>query len=154
MKHANEIVMAAGMSVRPEYYSGRGATTSDLNERILEKVHALITQEHGADAAKNFVQMVDDIPKLSATDFLLNLFRLEGGDWTWTPERLGSERGIYAADEGSALGTTLSVMGGMGDRDDTQYIKGHFIQEHRKELRADQKSRPAERMDRFGYSRP
>lgn len=153
MKHANEIVMAAGMSARPEYYSGRGATTSDLNERILEKVHALITQEHGAEAAKNFVQMVEDIPKLSATDFLLSLFRLEGSAWLWTFDLLGAERGIYATDEATGMGTILSAMSGMGDRDETQYIKGHFIREHRKELRADQKNRPAERIDRFGYSR-
>lgn len=154
MRHANEIVREAGMAARPEYYSGRGATTSDLNAGILEKVYRGVKEAVGEQAARSFVQMVDDIPKLTATDFLLTLFRLEASSWIWTPDRLGLEHGIYAADEGSALGTVLSAMGGMGDRDETDIIKGAFIRDHSKELRADQKERAKEKkhFDRFGYS--
>jgi hypothetical protein len=36
-KTLSEIIQDAGMSTRPEYYSGRGAITCDLNSDILEK---------------------------------------------------------------------------------------------------------------------
>ena len=65
---AMQIVMEAGMSARPEFYSGRGAISCDLNDKILEKVHKGVQREHGEEAAKQFVQMVADVPKLSATD--------------------------------------------------------------------------------------
>jgi len=35
-KSIHDIVHDSGMSSRPEFYSGRGATLSDLNSRILD----------------------------------------------------------------------------------------------------------------------
>ena len=144
------IVHDAGMSARPEYYSGRGATASDLNDRILEQIHSGIARNAGAAPAAQFVQMVDDLPKLSATDFLLALFQLERNDWVWQHERAPKTNGIYATDDGSAFGTLMSVFGGMNNRDETASIKSNFIRRHEDELRQDQKDRPAERQwDRF-----
>ena len=36
---AREIVSSAGMSARPEFYSGRGAITDDLTGQKLEKIY-------------------------------------------------------------------------------------------------------------------
>ena len=128
--NAGQIVVKAGMSDRPGFYSGRGATTTDLNDMILEKIYQEIKKEHGEDSAKQFTQMVADIPKLSATDFLLSLYRLEMNDWNWSKELLGEEKGIYPEDEGSALGTIFSALSGSGNVDETDYIRTAFLERH------------------------
>jgi hypothetical protein len=133
---AKQIVREAGMSARPEYYSGRGATTSDLNSDILEKVYNGIEKAHGEKAGKAFVNMVADTPKLSATDFLLNLYRLEGYNWEWNKKMSGNENGVYVdgpTDKAKyAIGmiTIAHVMSGLNDRDDTDYIRGNFLRSH------------------------
>ncbi len=133
---ADEIVEKANMSCRPEYYSGRGATSSDLNDRILENIYKEVEKEHGEKAAGQFAQMVADIPKLSATDFLLTLYRLEAHDWKWDKMLLGREKGVYldgkdmGAKVGSGIGTIVSVFGGLNDRDETRYIRGRFLERH------------------------
>lgn len=81
--NAAQIVHEAGMSPRPEFFSGRNATYRDLSSNILEKIHSIIQREHGAKAAKQYVKMVADIPELSATGFLLTLYSLERGEWKW-----------------------------------------------------------------------
>ncbi len=80
---AEDIVREAGMCSRPEYYSGRGATLSDLNSKILDKVYSGIQKAHGKNAADDFTKMVENIPKLSATDFLLSVYRLEQNNWKY-----------------------------------------------------------------------
>ncbi|MDO8656829.1 MAG: hypothetical protein Q7K45_06330, partial [Nanoarchaeota archaeon] len=90
---AREIVESAGISAHPEFYSGRGATTTDLNDRKLEQVYQGIQREYGEKAAQSFAQMVAGIPKLSATDFLLTLYALEGRGWKWDRKILGNEKG-------------------------------------------------------------
>lgn len=127
---AREIVVEAGMSARPGFYSGRGATTSDLNDKILEKVYQGILKNYGQEPAKEFVNMVADIPKLSATDFLLTLYRLEAHEWKWDKRFLGSEKGIYPEDEGSAMATVIDVLYGMNKTDETDYIRGEFLRKH------------------------
>jgi len=127
---ASTIVMQAGMSARPGFYSGRGAISSDLNDKILEKVHQGILHAHGEQAAAQFVGMVADIPKLSATDFLLTLYRLEGNGWQWDKRLVGGEKGIYPDGVGSAWGTIASILGGMDERDETNYIRGEFLRRH------------------------
>ncbi len=51
----------------PSYYSGRGPTTSDLNEGILTRMHAAIVRERGDKAGEAFVEMVDSLKTASAT---------------------------------------------------------------------------------------
>jgi hypothetical protein len=134
---ARQIVSEAGISAHPEFYSGRGAIRDDLNDRILEKVYQGVQREYGEEAAKQFVQMVADIPKLSATDFLLNLYSLEGQEWKWNKKVLGNENGIDVGPdygEGTrefiAETSVLHVLGGMSDRDETAYIRGQFLRRH------------------------
>lgn len=133
---ARQIVMEAGMSARPEYYSGRGATTSDLNDKILEKTYQIVKENQGEKVAKQFVEMVADIPKLSATDFLLSLYRLEGNNWKWNKKIFGDEKGVYVdgptdqAKMAVGLMTIAEVMFGANDRDETEYIRGAFLKRH------------------------
>ena len=120
---ARQIVRNAGMSDRPEYYSGRGAITSDLNDKILEKTYELVQKEHGDDAAKHFAQMVADIQKLSATDFLNTLYNLESRNWKWDKRLLGDGKGMdVGPDRGDrgreaiAMMTIAGVLFGASER--------------------------------------
>lgn len=117
---------------RPGFYSGRGATRSDLNSRILEGLHSAILKGIGADAASAFVSMVAEMPSLPATDFLLTLARLEGAGWKWSKDLLGAERGVYPDCNASALATVVEILGGSRDRDDTAEIRGEFLRAHGK----------------------
>lgn len=124
------IVRKAGMSSRPEYYSGRGATTSDLNDEKLERIYEAIKKEHGQKAADNYVKMVAEMEKLSATDFLLNLYGLDSNKWKYEKRLLGNKNGIYAGKLESALGTVACVLTGDNERDQTDYIRNEFLRRH------------------------
>lgn len=126
----HQIVTQAGMSDRPGFYSGRGATLADLDYKRLEQVYLGIRKEYGRKPAQQFVQMVADIPKLTATDFLLTLYGLERWKWKWDKMILGSQRGIYPEDEGSALGTIASVIGGLNETDHTDEIRREFLKKY------------------------
>ncbi len=125
------------MSARPQFYSGRGAITSDLNDQILEKVYQGIQQGYGNEAAQAFAQMVGDIPKLSATDFLLTLYTLERRGWKWDKKLSGNEKGIYVdgANDGEKMAIGFATIGGVmfGDnsRDETDYIRREFLKRHK-----------------------
>jgi hypothetical protein len=119
-----------GMSTRPEYYSGRGATSSDLSSSSLEKLYKSIKKNAGADAAKAYEKMVMAIPVLSATDFLITLKRLVANAFVWDPSLVSGQKGIHVEDEGNAIGTFLSVFGGMHNRDETEFIRGPFARAH------------------------
>jgi len=82
MEKLKEIIRDNRMSTRPEYYSGRGATMSDLNGEILEGIFKGILKEFGNSAADNYVKMVADIKVASATTFLTELYGLFYSDWT------------------------------------------------------------------------
>jgi len=136
METLKDIIRSAGMSTRPEYYSGRGATISDLTETILEKIFKGIETKFGAAAAKNFVKMIADIKVLSATTFLQELYNLYYSDWKYRKKRKHAvgvavgknDKGEY--DLASGLIGMAGVMSGMNDRDDTQRIKGWFLRCH------------------------
>jgi hypothetical protein len=129
-----------GMSVRPGFYSGRGATTADLNGDKLERLFCAIKKRAGEHAAEAFVNMVAAMPSLSATDFLLTLSRLESNRWAWHKRLLGAEKGLYADGEGSAWGTVFARLSGCGERDDTAIIRGEFLQAHGKKPPAHERS--------------
>lgn len=118
-----------GMSDRPEFYSGRGATTSDLTSEKLERIHAAIKTNVNEAASDAFIKMVIAIPSLSATDFLLTLARLERHSWMWNKKLLGSEEGRYATDFASALGTVAETLSGRR-QDDTVNIRFFFLARH------------------------
>ena len=137
MEGLHNIIRVNNMCTRPEYYSGRGATLSDLNDKILEGIHSDITTLFGEEAAKNYVKMVADIKVLSATTFLEELYQLFYNDWKYTERETHAsgisipknEDGEY--DENSVMSGMLGMFAAMGnDKDDTASIKNRFLQLH------------------------
>lgn len=114
-----------GMSIRPEFYSGRGATLSDLDSKKLNCIYDAIKKNIGDEAAHQFALMVASLPKLSATDFLLNLSELENNKWRW--EIPLSYDGIYASDHASGIATVASVLFGDIEKDQTIEIRREFL---------------------------
>ena len=134
--NAEEIVVKAGMSRRPEYYSGRGAILADLNSDILEKIYQGIDKEYGNKASKSFVNMVKEIPVLSATAFLLNLYKLESNNWKWEKNLFGNENGVYVdgpTDDAKMVVGFMTIAEGLypRKRDDTISIKSPFLANHK-----------------------
>ena len=132
---AREIVMQAGMSSRPEYYSGRGATLTDLNSEYLSRIHGIIKESHGTDAAKNFVDMVANIKVLSASDFLTCFYFLEIHSWKYRGFQSDLPQGVAVAkdkhgnyDLTSGMFSMMAVMS-RGNIDDTEAIRGRFLRE-------------------------
>jgi len=130
-----EICKHAKITCDPGYYSGRGATTSDLNDGILQRAHDFIKHHIGDDAAKAHVEMVAALPTASATGYLRSLYDLESNDWTWTKGKEGAND-IYPTNEGSAFGTMMSVLGRMHDdpHDQTyksESVRGDYLRRHR-----------------------
>lgn len=141
LEKLKDIIRNNNMSTRPEYYSGRGATTSDLNHNILEGIFKGILKEFGKKPADNFVKMVADIKVISATTFLEELYILFRSDWKYNikPKKhqapgisiSKNENGEY--DENSAISGMFSIFAAIsnGDRDQTMEIKGYFLQIHK-----------------------
>ncbi|MFC1649022.1 hypothetical protein ACFL1B_06245 [Nanoarchaeota archaeon] len=134
---ARQIVNKLGMSARPEAFSGRGATTTDLNYTRLERIYEIVEREHGEEAAEQFVQMVAAIPRLTATDFLNTLYVLEGNNWEWDASLLGDQRGMdFGPDTGdgkreaNAYSTVVTVLGGEKRADENGAIRGDFLKRH------------------------
>lgn len=130
---ALQIVNETGMSSRPEYYSGRGAMTCDLNSNQLLRIHGLIQREYGNDAAKNFVEMVANMRDLAVSNFLTCLYHLESRNWKYTgfqsdlPAGIAVEKhadGSYNLESGM-LGITEAIYS--GNRNETEFIRGPFL---------------------------
>ncbi len=142
-KHdARFYVHEAGMSARPEYYSGRGPKTGDLNGRMLEKIHGLVTKHGGEKAAEAFVAMVADLKSGAATTFLNGLYALERMEWKWKdvdPSAAGTDRewdlGNSHGEERNAVAfmtvvDTLARAESSGQWED-RAVRGGFLESHR-----------------------
>ncbi len=131
---AKTIIQESGMSGRPEFYSGRGATMSDLNYDILKKAATLIEKHHGKEALKNFVEMVGALPKATATDFLNQLYILEARDWKFEVRSMDHANGVDVGDHQAclvpAMMTVAHAFDGMSDRNDTGSIRNQFLREY------------------------
>jgi len=135
MQKLYKIIQNNRMSTRPEYYSGRGATISDLDGDILEGIHDGIKGDYGKDAAKNFVLMVADIKVLSATTFLEELYQLFRNNWKYTDKEKHASGITVPKDENGEYDIMSGMFGMMAaltsnGRDDTQRIKGGFLNAH------------------------
>ncbi len=80
-KKLENIIYGVGMSLRPEFFAGRGANTSDLNHKRLHGIWLGIKDTISDTAADSFVQMVSKIEVISATTFLQELYALCDNDW-------------------------------------------------------------------------
>jgi hypothetical protein len=128
------------MSTRPEFYSGRGATTSDLNSSLLELIYAGVKQEAGDEAAANFVQFVCDFDKLAATTFLNEFYAFCDCGCTYTPRKHSAIDELDPGPDNDSrdvvgLGMMMSAMSGMMDRDETESIRNAFLANHRSEFK-------------------
>ena len=120
-----------GMSSRPAYYSGRGATLSDLNSEKLLKIQSQIEKKHGKDASKAFVNMIQSMSNLNATDFIENLYMLERKGWVWDIKSTSKNGFDFdknkdgSHNESQLMASLFSAMG--NKRDETHQIKSNFL---------------------------
>ncbi len=138
MEKLYDIIRNNRMSTRPEYYSGRGATLSDLNGQILEGIYKGIEKEFGRTAANNYVKMVADIKVLSATTFLEELYSLYRSDWKYRKKKQHApgvsvpknKDGEY--DDNSVLVGAFGMVSALfsDGRDDTDSIRSNFLSWH------------------------
>ena len=140
MERLKDIIRNNRMSTRPEFYSGRGAITCDLDGQILEGIFQGIKKEFGEEPAKNFVKMVDDIKVISATTFLEELYMLCNNGWKYRKKSKAhqasgisipkNENGEY--DENSLTSGILGMFAAIsnGSRDETPVIKNYFLSKH------------------------
>ena len=81
--------------------------------------------------------MVADIPKLSATDFLLTLYQLERNSWKWNKNLLGEGKGIEIEKDKDGthslvqgMFTIGEIMFGNQQRNETPSIRREFLRKH------------------------
>ena len=130
-----DICEASGIAPRPSYYSGRGPTTSDLNDAILTKMHGLIHGHHGERAAAAFVALVAALPIPSASAFLNAVFALEDNNWVFAPEQAQATN-ICPEDGISAFATVENVMTRASARRRNPSEAEHVIQRKSAAVRA------------------
>ena len=136
MEELKRIIHDNNMVGRPEYYSGRGANTGDLNSKMLEGIYQGILKEFGKSAANNYVKMVADIKVLSATTFLQELYELFYKNWKYTKKKVHApgiavpkkENGEYDLDMG--MFGVISALSN-GSRDMTPYVRDEFLHMHK-----------------------
>ena len=129
-------------SVRPQilfdpgYYSGRGATLTDLDSSRLWYIQQGIKEVFGEKASDAFVDMVSEIEVMSCTTFLKELNNLYFRDWV-VIKKEKDESNVYVTNEGNAFATAvLGMTSSSGhDRDDTQEIKAMFMRKNKRQPR-------------------
>jgi hypothetical protein len=132
---AIDIVNEAGMDERPEYYSGRGATLTDLTPKHLQKIHGLINKEHGEEAAQNFVEMIANMKDLAASNFLTCLYHLEAMGWRYGGFQSDLAGGVAIAKNRDGRYNTDSGIQGIlaaihsRGRDETEEIRQPFLED-------------------------
>lgn len=156
MKSAKEILREYGkdkISTRPEFYSGRGNTTSDLNSEILETIYTGVQKEIGDKAAKSFVKMVGEmVHDASATTFLTSLYRLEQNNWKFNSSIVPTNQAEALAEtvqnakrEGrdAAMPVSIGLVFIFASEAKTDkrygglYIVENFLRNHKKDLTKD-----------------
>ncbi len=152
------------MSSRPEFYAGRGNNLGDLNSGLLGAIYDGIKIEIGADAAKEFVNMVGELTEdASATTFLVALRRLEYSDWKFSrftvPQSASESLAEAISDahkinpEGALLAGSIALAGmfSSGGRHPVFTVSGDavispFLECHKQEL--DKESAYAKKRER------
>jgi hypothetical protein len=131
-KQIHEILQNNGISPRPSYYSGRGATTSDVNSDQLEKIYQQIVKVHGKEAGEAFTNMVESMANMNASAFINNCFILESSQYKWEKAKKVEQNGIEPIkDEDGNYNEAhllISVFGAMNNKgDDTDIIRNPFL---------------------------
>jgi len=101
------------MSARPEFYSGRGVNTGDLNHKHLKMIYTGIKKELGDAQAEAFVEMLQVLKDMSATGFLNSLYRLEDNGWKFDKalfNRKNDGIAFHGVDQDGGLSAMITVM--------------------------------------------
>jgi hypothetical protein len=124
---------------RPGYYAGRGPLTCDLNSDMLEDLWKGIQENIGAEAARNFVMMVENLKDMSATAFLVSFQHYWHNKWRWDDRKQQPGDGSTLSGRGEELYIEgmCAVMSALADKRDTQArdwqsdeIKRSFLVRH------------------------
>lgn len=125
----------------PDYYSGRGLTLSDLDSKIIGRIHAAIRRNFGPDAAKEFVRMVGDLPSrdFAMSRFLDHTRNLQFHEWKWNPKNplrnYGSGNDMAALGAiGAAFGQSTGSRFNM-DKKGLNDINAWFLRRHHPDYR-------------------
>ena len=116
---------------RPEYFSGRGATITDLNSDMLQGLYRDIKTHYGEVAAESYVKMVVGIKELSATNFIESLYGLYNRSWIYKSPTVAKKviKTKYSETQYRALEVAV-LMSSLSNGDDTQMIKANFCRVH------------------------
>lgn len=123
----------------PGYYAGRGPMLGDLNSDHLEDLWSGINANIGAEAARNFVMMVEALDDMSASAFIVSFRHYWYNKFRWDnrQQRGGdsfelSARG--AALEAQGFAAIFSALGRRSspesDRWESMSIKSPFLMRH------------------------
>jgi len=103
------------LDLDPAYYSGRGVKTNDLDSERLILVFQGVRKEYGLPAALAYIEMVRNIPLLTATDFTAALRNLGGFDFKCdfhSGLQGDTTKGIYVPkDENGKYGRSSTMTG-------------------------------------------
>jgi hypothetical protein len=131
-----QVIRDAGMCTAPSFYSGRGATPTDLNDDILEKLYQGIegNPEFPDCAAEGFLDLVENLPKMSATDFLIALDALAFDDWVWKNEVEHLDGTSIPPDRGNGVHEAIAfctiASQAFNRVDQSWMIRNDFLQRH------------------------
>lgn len=127
-----EILTLSGVHPEPSHYSGRPATLSDLNSKILDKIFRDIAENISKEAADNYLQLVDELEYLSATAFLNMIYRLEQNEWKFDYSLAQNNSNTSYTSPGTMFGTFGSRLeqSNRGRNDVTIDIKREFLRNH------------------------
>jgi hypothetical protein len=111
----------------------------DLNSDILEMLYGGIRTEIGAEAARNFVLMVENLTDMSATAFLVSFQHYWGNKYRWDDRKQQSGDGVALSGRGQQLHTEamFAVLSALSDHRDkgtrdwqSDSIKMPFLARH------------------------
>lgn len=130
------------MSALPDHYSGREANSGDLSSDDLSKIYLALKAEYGDEAARQFCQMIYEMPNLAATPFLYTFFSFVANGCVWadtTPEDANFNAEAVKADPFGIGIATIGNMMANGGRvksfGSTESIRQGFLQSHRGEFK-------------------
>lgn len=120
-----DLLRAVNIVPRPSFYLGRGAN-GDLNAKHLKVIYETLLNVKGKKIAANFLDLVESIPCLSASDFITALFAFEVNNF------LPIENGIEFEKDSEGNYNLLSVSIAameifMPKIDNTKFIKYNFF---------------------------
>lgn len=95
---AKKIIKGVGLATDPNYYKSRGVSLEFLSGERLANIYRRVKFWNGAEAARNFKEMLAVIRELSAYNVISALYMLEEKNWSYSfelPEEITDGREDY-----------------------------------------------------------